>query len=64
MLYILRPNENFNFDTNKARAIITLFKEYLNRLEPSLINITYPAITVARTRVLLLAKCSYNSIDT
>jgi hypothetical protein len=59
VLYILQLNENFNFNANKARAIITLFKEYL-----SPINIVYPAITVAGIRVPLLAKCGYSSINT
>jgi hypothetical protein len=64
VLYILQLNKNFNFDANKARLVIALFKEYLNRLKPSLINIAYPAITIARIRVLILARCSYSSINT
>jgi hypothetical protein len=64
VLYILRPNKNFNFNANKARAIITLFKEYLNRLELSPINTAYPAITVAGIGVPLLARYSYSSINT
>jgi hypothetical protein len=64
VLYILQLNENFNFNAKKAKPIITLFKEYLNRLKLSLINIIYLAITVDRIRVPLLAKCSYNSINT
>ena len=64
MLYILRLNENFNFDANKAKAIITLFKEYLNKLKLSLINIAYPAIIIAKIGVLLLAKYNYNNINT
>jgi hypothetical protein len=63
VLYILQPNENFNFDTNKTRAIITLFKKYLNRLELSSINIIYLIITVAGIEVPLLARYSYNNID-
>jgi preprotein translocase subunit Sec61beta len=64
MLYILQLNENFNFNANKARLIITSFKEYLNRLELSPASIVYLAITVAKIKVLLLIKCSYNSINT
>jgi hypothetical protein len=64
MLYILQLNENFNFNTNKARLVITLFKEYLNKLKLSPINIAYPVITIAKIRVLLLAKYSYSNINT
>lgn len=64
VLYILRPNENFNFDANKARPVITLFKEYLNRLDLSPTNIVYLAITVAGTGVPLSARCGHGSIDT
>jgi hypothetical protein len=64
VLYILQPNKNFNFDTNKARVIIILFKKYLNRLEPSPINTAYPAITMARTGVSLLARYGHGSMDT
>ncbi len=64
VLHILRPNENFNFDANKAKAVITSFKEYLNRLEPSPTNTAYPAITVAGTGVPLLARCGHGSMDT
>jgi len=64
MLYTLQLNENFNFNANKARLIITSFKEYLNRLKLSLINTGYLAITVTRIRVPLLAKCGYSSINT
>jgi len=64
VLHILQLNENFNFDANKARPVIASFKEYLNRLKPSPANAAYPAITVARIGVLLLARCSYSNIDT
>ena len=60
----MRLNENFNFNANKARLVIALFKEYLNKLKLSLANIVYPAITMAKIGVLLLAKCGYNSINT
>lgn len=64
VLHILRPNENFNFDANKARPVIASFKEYLNRLEPSAANTAYPAITVAGIGVPLLARCGHGSMDT
>jgi len=64
VLHILRPNENFNFDANKARPVITSFKEYLNGLDLSPTNTAYLAITVAGTGVPLSARCGHSSMDT
>jgi hypothetical protein len=60
--HILQPNKKFKFDANKARPVITSFKEYLDSLDPALEN-TSLQITITGTEMPLSWRCGHSEMD-
>jgi Protein of unknown function (DUF3723) len=60
--HILQPNKKFKFDANKARPVITSFKEYLDSLDPAPEN-TSPQITITGTEMPLSWRCGHSEMD-
>lgn len=63
VLYILRPNEEFGFDANQARPLITSFNDYLANVLVNQSVMTSPYITVAGSGEPLSRRSGYGCMD-
>jgi hypothetical protein len=62
-LAVLRPNERFVFDANRARPVISSFKEYLDVALAAPVTVASPFITVRGAGEPLARRCGYSPAD-